>query len=189
MSKNVILGFIPWILYLIISGHNLLQFDISILVALFASIVCQIPQLKKGFILSWGTLIFFLFMTVSVVLLTNEWVIKNAGLISNSGLAVITLISIVIGKPFTMQYAKETVPADKWETPLFIQINYLLSAFWLVMFLSMLGVYLIHTFHPEVSNWIFNLISYIPIIFGTWVSIWFPAWYRERYSRTHSNGK
>ena len=73
-------------------------------------------------------------MTIAVVLLKNLWIIEHAGLISNSSLAVIALISIVIGKPFTIQYAKEKVPADKWKTPLFIRINYLLSSFWLLMF-------------------------------------------------------
>jgi carotenoid cleavage dioxygenase len=181
MSKNLILGFVPWILYLIISSHNLFQFDIAILIALLASIFCQLHELKKGFILSWGTLVFFLFMTLSVVLFRNLWVIENAGFISNSYLPIIVLISIVIGKPFTMQYAKEKVPADKWKTPLFIRINYLLSSFWLCMFLTMFGIYLVRAYYPNVSSWFFNLLSYLPIILGTWISLWFPSWYKERY--------
>lgn len=181
MSLNLILGFVPWFLYLIISGNNLLQFKIAILAGLIASIVCQIPMLKKGFILSWGTTLFFLFMTVGVVLLNNSWIIQNADIISNGSLTLIVLISILVGKPFTLQYARELVPAEKWNNRVFIQINYLLSFIWLGMFLLGLCISLFRQYNPGYTHWLFDIFSYVPIILGSWISSWFPDWYKSRH--------
>ncbi|MBA2649610.1 MAG: hypothetical protein H0U75_08485 [Legionella sp.] len=186
MSKALIFGFIPWIFYLVLSGHNLIQFELSIIGAFIAAIVFQIHELRKGFVLSWGTLIFFFFMMVGVVGLKNKWVIQYASLISNGGLSLIVLISLLIGKPFTIQYAKESVPKEKWQHPLFIRINYLLSGFWLIMFLCGFGVAFIHTRHPKISDWIIIILSYLPILFSIWVSQWFPKWYTGYYIKRHT---
>ncbi len=188
MLKTLILGFAPWIIYLFMPTSTLNEFKIAIILSLIACVVCQFRELKKGFVLSWGSLLFFLLMTVGVVVLTNSWIIKNAGIISNSALIIITFISIIIGKPFTIQYAKETVPSERWKHPLFIRINYLLSIFWLVVFMIGLLLYLIRDYF-QISHWIYAFISYIPLIIGIFFTAWFPDWYKERYLRIHPLGK
>lgn len=183
MSLKLFLGFLPWILYLILAGNTLVMFESAIIVGLVTSIICQLYELKKGFILSWGTLLFFMFMTVSVVILKNSWVIENAGWISNSALPLIVFISLIIGMPFTLQYAKEVISPDKWQQPLFIRINYLLTILWQIIFLLSLVVYLIFNYYKLTDTWSYVIISYIPIFVGLWINIWFPNWYKNLIHR------
>jgi len=44
--------------------------------------------------------------------------------------AAMAWISLLVGSPFTYQYAKETVPQDKWSSPQFVYVNKLLTAIW-----------------------------------------------------------
>lgn len=187
MLKNIIRSFLPWILYFAISGNTQLQLDIAIIVAATTSIIFELNELKKGFILSWGTLIFFIFMFITVVLFKNQWLAKHAWFFSNSALALIAWISILVRRPFTIQYAKEQVSEDKWQHPLFIKINYILSSIWGLIFLINLGVNIIQTYNIEYRGWAYELTSYIPSIFGIWFTAWFPNWYKEKYIREHAH--
>src|SRR5438132_1124226 len=100
MLKEIIQSFFPWILYFVLLRHTQQQHDIAIIAAAIASIFFEFNGLKKGFILSWGTVIFFIFMFIAIVLLKNQWVIKYSWIFSSGALALIAWISILIRKPF-----------------------------------------------------------------------------------------
>lgn len=149
-------------------------------VAAITSIVFEWNALKKGFILSWGTLTFFIFMLIAVVVLKSELAIKYVYVVSHIGLAIIAWTSLILRRPFTIQYAMESVSEDKWRHPLFLKINYILTSVWGVIFLAGLGLNVIRLYYPGFSAWSYELISYLPSIFGVWVTTWFPDWYREK---------
>lgn len=104
MLINIIQSFLPWILYFSLLGSEQSQVSMAVIVAAVASILFEFKSLKKGFVLSWGTLVFFMFMIVAVVILKNQTVLKYAWIISHAGLAIIALVSILLRKPFTIQY-------------------------------------------------------------------------------------
>ncbi len=183
MLKEVIQSFLPWILFFMLAGNTQQQLDTAIIVAAVTSIVFELKSLKKGFILSWGTLIFFIFMIVAVILLRNQWVAKFSWIFSNGALAIIAWVSIIIRKPFTIQYAKEQVSKDKWQHPLFLKINYLLTAVWGIVFLTGIGLHVIRIYFPAFDGWSYEVISYLPSVFGIWFTTWFPDWYKERYMK------
>lgn len=181
MLKEIIQSFLPWILYFILVGDTQLRLDIAILVAAVTTIFFEFNALKKFFILSWGTLMFFIFMTVAVVILRNKWVAQHAWLFSNGALTLIAWISILLRCPFTIQYAKEQVSADKWQHPLFLKINYLLSAVWGLMFLLGLALQVVKINYPVLDGWVYEVVSYLPSVFAIWVTTWFPDWYKNKY--------
>ena len=55
----LMLGFLPWMLFLFLSGHTMLSLKIAVVISLVASVTLGFGDLKRGFILSWGTCIFF----------------------------------------------------------------------------------------------------------------------------------
>lgn len=130
MLKDIVCSFLPWILYFVLLGHSQEQIDIAVIIAGIASIIFEFKRLKKGFILSLGTLAFFICMFIAVVLFKNQWIAKQAWIFSNGTLAVIAWISILLKQPFTIQYAKLQVTKDKWNHPIFFRINYTLTAMW-----------------------------------------------------------
>ncbi len=180
MLKSIFCSFLPWILYFILLGHSQTQVDIAVIVAACTSLIFEFRGLKKGFILSWGTLAFFIFMFIAVVLLKSQWVAKQAWVFSNGMLAAIAWFSILVRQPFTIQYAKLQVDKEKWGHPVFIKINYILTSVWGSIFVFNLLIHVLRGSHPTINGWIFECITYCTSIFGIWFTAWFPAWYKKR---------
>lgn len=188
MFNSVVKSFFPWILFFILTGHTQKQLDIAIIVAMVTTVLFEYRELKNGFVLSWGTFIFFVFMIIYVVYLENQWVRQYSWVFSNGALATIAWGSIIIHKPFTIQYAKEQVSKDKWKHPLFLKINYLLTSIWGLIFLISIILHLLQLHYPMFSGISYEIVSYILTIFGIWFTTWFPSWYRERYiSKNNEN--
>lgn len=172
---------LPWILFFTLSGHTQQQMDIAISVAAITSIAFEFKGLKKGFVLSWGTLLFFIFMFITVVIGKNQYISQYSWIFSNGALAIIAWASILIRKPFTIQYAKERVPRDKWNQPLFIKINYVLTAVWGLIFLMNIGLHVLSLYYPSFNRF-YGFVSYMPSIFGILFTLWFPNWYKEKHT-------
>jgi len=112
-----LLGFMPWILLLFLSGHTLVSLERSIIICLFASIIFGFNELRKGFILQWGTLFFFASCAIAINLMKVVLVAENMGIITNGFLTSIIWLTILIKKPFTLQYAKADLPKERWNDP------------------------------------------------------------------------
>lgn len=96
-----------------------------------------------------------------IVILKNMWVISHIGLLVNSMLVVITAGSIIIGKPFTEQYAKLLAPQTIWNAPLFKRKNHLITLIWsLILTINLL----ITIFSPN-EGYVFGLITMFLVIF------------------------
>ncbi len=172
MQKNLLIGFLPWILYFIFVGPSRIEMDVAIVVGLVSFILTGLASLKEKFILSWTSLIFFLFMFVMVVVRNDHWVAEHAIFISNAMLALVTWGSFLAGVPFTIQYAKQQVPASKWNHPTFIYVNQLLTAAWGVAF-----TFGVITYYVQ-SHLAYQLLQMIPLIAAIVLTIYFPNWYR-----------
>lgn len=61
---------------------------------------------------------------------TIVWLEMWAGELSNIALALFVVVTLLIRRPFTLAYAKDTTPEEHWDSPLFLRINYVISAFW-----------------------------------------------------------
>jgi carotenoid cleavage dioxygenase len=119
-------------------------------------------------------------MFIAVVIFKNQWVAKHAWIFSNGALALIAWVSIIMRKPFTLQYARQQVTRDKWQHPLFIKINYILTSVWGLCFLFNVCLHVIKLYYPTSHEWVYESLSYLSIIFAIWFTSWFPKWYREK---------
>jgi hypothetical protein len=117
----LLIGFIPWLLFLLLSGHSLTSLESAIIVSLVASLTFGFDDLKRGYILTWGTLLFFCFCAIFVNLLSVLWVATYMDLLSNAVLSSIMWLTILVRKPFALQYARRDVPREQWNDPQFIQ--------------------------------------------------------------------
>lgn len=59
-----------------------------------------------------------------------SWLGMWAGELSSIALAGFVIVTLLIRWPFTLAYAKDTTPEEHWDTPAFLRINYVISAFW-----------------------------------------------------------
>lgn len=99
-------------------------------ICLAVSVLFGWKALLKGFILQWATLLFFLFCTLSFY--GFQWVAlaEQMGWVANGFLAGVIWFTVLIGKPFTLQYARAELPKDQWNDEGLIRGCRLIAVFW-----------------------------------------------------------
>ena len=169
---KILLGFLPWILFGIMAGPPLTRLEAALAVAWLAGLALGFKQLRKGFFLTWGSLLFFSVSLVLVAFLKNLWVIEHMDLLARGTLAAIAWGSIIAGQPFTLQYARESVPEAYWRTPGFIHAGYVISMVWGIIFLIALGASLSRPYLDQLAGWLYELLAtgtmFLGIIFTQW---------------------
>ncbi|WP_412754873.1 carotenoid oxygenase family protein [Legionella donaldsonii] len=180
---QLLLGFLPWILFSTFYGQSQKEILLTLTITTLVLILTEWRQLLKGFILSWGTLLFFATIYVLTIVFKMNWVIQNAWMLSNLSLALIVWISLLIGKPFTLQYAYEQTPKQVWHTKGFWRVNQLLTIIWGIILSFSTVMYFIPWGATTASEIVYQILSYAPMIIGIWVSKKLPHWYRERQYR------
>jgi carotenoid cleavage dioxygenase len=176
---KILLGFLPWILFGILASPPLIRLEAALAVALAATLALGFNQLRKGFFLTWGSLLFFLVSFILVAFLKNLWVAEHMDLLARATLAAIAWASIIAGQPFTLQYARESVPEAYWQTPEFICTGYFISIVWGIIFLLALGASLFRPYLDQVSSWLYPLLATGTMFMG----IIFTQWYVHRVRR------
>ena len=177
---SILLGFLPWIAFGAISGPSLRRLNAAIIAALALVPILGYKQLAKGFILTWGSLLFFAVLLVMVVLFKNLWVINNLDILAKGTLAAITWLSIFLGKPFVLQYARETVPPERQAAPVFYRTCRNLAVIWGVVFLIATGMSVAKTNAWWVDGLGYQAVSLGLIGLGLWLNHWYPQYVRRR---------
>ena len=65
----------------------------------------------------FGALVFY------TLVAAPDWTVAKVRLAVDAGLFAIALVSLAIGMPFTLQYARESVPQEFWSSPFFMTTN------------------------------------------------------------------
>lgn len=89
-------------------------------------------------------------------------------------------VSIIAGRPFTLQYARESVPEAYWRTPGFIHTGYFISIVWGIIFLIALGASLFRPYLDQMAGWLYPLLATGNMFLG----IIFTQWYVHRVRKT-----
>ena len=93
---------------------------------------------------------------------TEPFLSSWTGTMSNIALAVFATATVLIRRPFTLSYAKETTPEEFWEMPGFIRINSVVSAVWAASFAigavcGVIGNLVLHDSDNFWTGWILQL--------------------------------
>lgn len=81
-----------------------------------------------------GSLVVFGALVVYTLLAEPSWSVATVRLAVDAGLLAIVLTSLAIGRPFTIQYARERVPEAIWALPVFFTTNRLITVVWAIAF-------------------------------------------------------
>jgi hypothetical protein len=168
----MIISFAPWLVLKILTSipfsDPLTRLKTALVIAILICLY-QSRSAVKGFIF-WGTIAFFSFSFVTVVLMTNMWVIDHLGLLSQLSMSAIAWGSILFKRPFTMDYAKQYVPSELWTHPAFLRKNYLITGVWGCYFLLGVAINEIRIYEPQISHLLLEVLdnaSMLAIIFYT----------------------
>ncbi len=130
---SLLLGFAPWVLFLFLSGHSLTSLERALLVSLGASVVFGFSELRAGFVLQWGSLIFFAGSLLLIAVFHFYWLADHMDLVANGSLAAIVWATILSGRPFALQYAQRSAPAEHRNDPALRAACFRISLFWAVL--------------------------------------------------------
>lgn len=123
--------FLPWIVYSILSTFlPTLALPFSIVISLLSY-----KKLLKGFILEWGNLILFSLAYITSFFYKNFWFSENLSLLMSIFFFLVVSISLLLKKPFTMQYAKLQIDEKFWNTYEFLKINKIMTLVLGIIFL------------------------------------------------------
>ncbi|MGC9196092.1 MAG: hypothetical protein ACP5IL_11650 [Syntrophobacteraceae bacterium] len=143
-----VLGFLPWILFLFLPTDGWEPLRRAVLICLAASVVFSLKALRERFILQWTTVAFFLFCAISFYGFNWVWLARHMSVIANLVLDAIIWLSIVSGKPFTLQYAKAEAPPEVWNSEAFIRGCRSIALFWGALLLVPSAFSFLGLFYP-----------------------------------------
>jgi hypothetical protein len=164
------LGFVPWLLFTLVAHRDSLE--AAVVVGIATALVVSLPSFAAGRpkTLEVATIVFFL--VLAVVIFATEpgptsFLDRYARALAAGGLAIIAFGSLALGTPFTEQYAREQVPRERWDSPLFKSLNRRFTALWGAVFVAMACSHVvagaIDTHRAEtIFNWV------IPIALVVW---------------------
>lgn len=175
---ETLLGFAPFFVYVVIERlagimPGLVSAAIISALLLLRDITSPTRTVK---ILDIGTVILFGGLAAYARFAVVTWSIVAVRLRVDTGLLLIVLASIVLRRPFTLQYAREKVAREFWGGSEFVHINYVLTAAWAGAFAVMVAADLAMLYVPTLPRWV-SVAATVLAIYGAYR---FTAWYPER---------
>jgi carotenoid cleavage dioxygenase len=163
----LLVGFLPWLLFLFISGHSLTSLERAIVICLAASLTFGFGELRRGYILQWGSLLFFAACFLLVNILSIVWVAEQMDLLANLTLASIVWLTILVGRPFALQYARRDLPKEQWNDKKFVEGCRFISVVWAVLMTLSVGISVLRRL-PMVKapSWVYFTCSICLILAG-----------------------
>jgi hypothetical protein len=146
-----------------------------------AVIAFDIVRGRSVKILGVGSVIVFVAVGGYLTLVDPKLSISGVKFAVDTGIFMVTLLSIVIRIPFTLQYARELVDAKTAALPGFIRANYIITWAWTAsMLLMMIGnVALIYV--PGLPLWSSLLIAFAARNSAIYFTKWYPEYRKSKY--------
>jgi hypothetical protein len=173
---KIMIPFAPWIVFALLAGNSLSSVKTAIVISLVATILIGYKDLRAGLILSWATLGFFIFSLITVVFMTNIWVLERLNVLVYLILASVTWIGIIIGRPFVLDYARQEVDKSRWQDPKFLRVVRDMTVFWGITFLVDLGIAVYQMTNQGV---ILKSAQYLVMLIAIVFTAYYPSWVRR----------
>ena len=129
---GIVFGLAPWVVYWVLVGN--VSFAVAVLVASVIAVAALV--IRRG-VLQFGSLATFLVLTLLTLTLGQEfgqrWILP----LSNAGLFLVALGSVLIGKPFMREFAGADLPAGLANSEVFERVTALLTWSWVTVFAAM----------------------------------------------------
>ncbi|MCF3939192.1 hypothetical protein VX037_05455 [Gordonia sp. Z-3] len=131
-------GLAPWIVMALFSGPGRFEESVSAALGLALLVIFASWRLGNSIkLLEWFDAVFFGVMCVIGLIASSsviDWLELWGGELVNIALVTFALFSVVIRRPFTIEYAKEQTPEEFWDSPIFVRTNYVITWAWVAAF-------------------------------------------------------
>ncbi len=178
---NILLGFAPYVAFFLVLHAA------SAEAGLWAALAVAAANAGLGWVrtgslkvLEVGTIILFAGLAIFTRAENWTWSVMAVRLAVDAGLLLIVLVSLAIGRPFTLQYARERVPEQYWRTPLFLAINSRITWAWALAFAGMVGAHAAVVFVSAVPVWADLVVTIAALAAALRFTTWYPAQARRK---------
>ncbi len=159
-------GIAPWILLSVVGSPG--HYVAAIAIAFGFSVLVLWAGHRRGDSLHsltvFGVVFFGALLLIRVLLGVGveDWLSTWTGEMSNVALTVFAVSTLVVRRPFTLSYARDMTPEEYWGTPVFLRINYVITAVWAAAFafcaaFGFIGIAFLHDSDNFWTGWILQL--------------------------------
>jgi len=180
LSLNIAIGFAPYVAFFI--GMRLVSVQVGLWAALAVAILNALRGLAAGAsikLLEIGAVLLFAALAGFTTVTHFDWSVMSVRLAVDLGLLAIVLVSLAVGQPFTLQYARERAAKETWGHPLFKSINRNITWAWATAFAVLVAAHaaVVLGMMPLAADIAINLLALAGAIrFSTW----YPGYARRK---------
>jgi hypothetical protein len=181
---GILLAFAPFIVFAVLdrlTGPTIgLIAGALVSLALIARDVLTPGRTPKT--LEIGTALLFGGLALYALFAHPTWSVIAVRLCVDSGLLAIVLATMALGRPFTMQYAREQVAPELHASPQFVRVNYVITGAWALAFAVMVAAELALVYLPSAPHRL-GVVVIVAAIVG---AVKFTGWYPDHVRRQAS---
>jgi hypothetical protein len=175
-----LLGWAPWIALSVLVGPG--RFILSVLVALLLSASFIAADRRRGKrlkllnVVDLASFVVFLAIALAVSAGTTAWLETWFGEISNLTFVVVTVASLLVRQPVTLQYTREELDPARWGEAAFLRVNYVMTIAWAGAFV-IAGLAALHgdaILHNNNNLWTAWVIQIAAELAAAEFTIWYP---------------
>jgi hypothetical protein len=189
MDMNILLALTPFIVFFVVM--RMVSPLAGLAAAFVVSLLLGIRQWRRGEsvkVLEVGSLALFGALVLYTLIAAPDWTVATVRLAVDGGLLAIVLVSLAIGMPFTLQYARESVPKELWTSPIFMTTNQRITGVWAAAFAVMTVADAAAHYVEAIPLWMDIAASIIAFAGAVWFTRWYPAVVRRRVANAGGAG-
>jgi hypothetical protein len=135
-----------------------------------------------------GSVVVFAAIGAYVTLIDPDLSSSAVRLAADLGVLAISLASLIVRRPFVLQYALEMVDAETARLPGFIKSTYVITWAWTGAFVLMIGGNLLTIYQPGWPLWTGLAVAFAARSSAAHFTTWYPRYCRARYRVPPANG-
>ena len=133
-------------------------------------------------ILGVGSAVLFAGLGLYLLVWHPTWSNSAVRLAVDTGVFMISLGSMLLRRPFTLQYAIEAVPAETAAMPGFLRASYIITGAWTAATLLMMASNVAMLYVPGLPFWTGLAIAFAARYSALYFTRWYPEYQRLKYA-------
>lgn len=183
MRTYILIALLPWLIFFAFADGTSVGLSLSSIGALIFLFVFNWRAIRRFFSFAWVSLVFFLIMYIAHHFGPKFILVRYNLFAATLVLAIFSFISLILHHPFTLSYAKIQSPKVFWNHPVFIHVNYWLTAVWGVVFLLYAALVLLFNFGFGTKLWMVEILPTAALVFAIGFMIIFPDIYKNKFMK------
>jgi hypothetical protein len=129
-----------------------------------------------------GSALLFAALGCYITLADAGWSSSVVKLTVDCGVFAISLASLAMRQPFTLQYARQVVDAETARLPGFLKANYIITWAWTAAFMLMLIANILMIYVPGLPLWSGIAIAFAARNTAVYFTKWYPEYRRAKFA-------